>query len=208
MAKSEQKSLARYLRADKGYSVKQIAAELKVSTSTISLWVRDIELTTAQKQRLKDAIKVAARVKSEKAAKLRAEYQQQGHELAKVNDLFRLLCMAYWAEGTKYSRSHFIFTNTDPKMIRFVIRIIQSLSLAHRIRLEVLHYQPTSQTAEELEIFWKESISPCEVDSFKVRDYSRGIQKTTNWKGIARVMVGSVRLRQMIDGGIQFLQVG
>jgi predicted transcriptional regulator len=52
--KTKERSQARKLRAERGYSIKQIAALLRLSTSSVSLWVRDIELTEEQHQALRE----------------------------------------------------------------------------------------------------------------------------------------------------------
>ncbi len=46
--KTKERLLARELRARDGLSIKAIAARLDVSQATVSLWVRDIELTPEQ----------------------------------------------------------------------------------------------------------------------------------------------------------------
>jgi hypothetical protein len=52
-AKRREKRLARKLRAQ-GYSLRQIADCLAVAKSSVSLWVRDVDLTVEQKNRLRE----------------------------------------------------------------------------------------------------------------------------------------------------------
>ena len=49
--KPEERRLARRLRRDDGMPMKRIAARLGVSLSTVSLWVRDIELDPVHRER-------------------------------------------------------------------------------------------------------------------------------------------------------------
>jgi len=49
--KVEEKKLARELRKQ-GWSLNEIRQKLKVAKSSVSLWVRDIELTEKQRQKL------------------------------------------------------------------------------------------------------------------------------------------------------------
>jgi predicted transcriptional regulator len=46
--KTAERDMARRLRREEGRSIKEIAAVLRVSQSSVSLWVRDIELTVEQ----------------------------------------------------------------------------------------------------------------------------------------------------------------
>jgi transcriptional regulator with XRE-family HTH domain len=46
---------ARRLRRERGLPIKTIAAMVGVSSSSVSRWVRDVELTPAQEAALRDA---------------------------------------------------------------------------------------------------------------------------------------------------------
>ena len=52
LMKTAEQAAARELRQDEGRSVKEIARLLGVSRSSVSLWVRDIELTPKQRAAL------------------------------------------------------------------------------------------------------------------------------------------------------------
>jgi transposase-like protein len=49
MVKTEERELARKLRRGEGASIKEIARRIGVSPSSVSVWVRDIELTDNQR---------------------------------------------------------------------------------------------------------------------------------------------------------------
>lgn len=119
--KNEIRYEARRLRKQ-GKSVKEIALALKVSRSSVSLWVRDIELTEEQTQVLKDRQRLwgaqnsGAHVNRDKAQQRRAIAQETGRLKAKENNALHLAgCMLYWAEGAK-SRNNVNFVNSDPNM--------------------------------------------------------------------------------------------
>jgi transposase len=46
--KTQERELARVLRRDEGASIKDIARRLNVSVSSVSVWVRDVELSEGQ----------------------------------------------------------------------------------------------------------------------------------------------------------------
>ena len=50
--KTRERELARQLRREKGASIKDIAHRVGVSKSSVSMWVRDIELTPKQQAAL------------------------------------------------------------------------------------------------------------------------------------------------------------
>ncbi len=50
--KTHERELARRLRQEEGAAVGEIAERLGVSKSSVSLWVRDIELSEAQQEAL------------------------------------------------------------------------------------------------------------------------------------------------------------
>ena len=50
--KTEERELARIIRRDEGAPIKEIARRIGVAPSSVSRWVRDIQLTPAQQQEL------------------------------------------------------------------------------------------------------------------------------------------------------------
>ena len=101
------RNIARGLRQE-GCSVKEIAEELGVSKSTVSGWVRDIMLTQAQVDRLKNKQKQygaqnkGAQVNRKRAFNKRKLYQEEGRKRAlnESTTLHLAGCMLYWAEGS------------------------------------------------------------------------------------------------------------
>lgn len=123
--KTDERREARRLRAVEGESIKQIARLLSVSPSTVSVWVRDIELTDEQHAALQERCTshngqtVSAFRRSARARARRRAEQDHGRVLACSGDLLHQAgCMLYWAEGAR-ERNAVVFTNSDPEMIRF-----------------------------------------------------------------------------------------
>lgn len=114
---------ARRLRRDEGRAIKSIAAQLSVSTSTVSRWVRDIQLTEDQLAALREANPIlnGQRLGTERSSAIarqrRLAAQAHGRALAAVGDpLHRTGCMLYWAEGSR-NRNQVVFTNADAEML-------------------------------------------------------------------------------------------
>ena len=127
IVKTVERELARALRRDEGASIKEIARRVGVSISSVSHWVRDIELTPEQHAQLLLRNPAYNRQRSGtwiQAARRRTEReacQNGGRARARDGDVsFVAGCMLYWAEGAK-DRNQLQFANSDPEMVRFFV---------------------------------------------------------------------------------------
>lgn len=136
MAKSKEKNQALELR-QKGKSIKDIAKRLKISKSTVSLWCRDIKLTPEQAQKLYEKMVKSgykgrmkgARIQYERRLKKIEEWKKKGIEqIGKLSnrDLLITGIALYWGEGAKKKRG-VSFSNSDPKLIKFMIKIFRKV---------------------------------------------------------------------------------
>src|SRR4051812_37261358 len=127
IVKTREREQARQLRREQGASIKEIARRVGVSVSSVSTWVRDIELTAEQHAALQLRNVAYDRQMSgtwKQAAARRAQrlaYQTEGREASRLGEaLFVAGCMLYWAEGAKH-RNTLRFTNSDPEMVRLFV---------------------------------------------------------------------------------------
>lgn len=130
MAKSTLRLKARTLRR-KGISVIAIANELRVSKSTVSLWVRDIILTIQQLETLRHhslqgaergRIIGALKQKQARLAKIE-EGNADGSTMLGImteREFFTAGVALYWAEGNKKMKK-IELCNSDPQMIIFFL---------------------------------------------------------------------------------------
>ncbi|MBP9669789.1 helix-turn-helix domain-containing protein [Candidatus Woesebacteria bacterium] len=133
MAKSRERLQARELRRN-GESIREIARQVSIARSTVSLWCRDIVLTNDQLEALVERDKLGGArgrmIAAELAKKRKNERvsfnKNAGFErIGKISnrELFLIGIALYWAEGSKGVRSErFVFVNSDPKMIVMMIR--------------------------------------------------------------------------------------
>lgn len=151
-----------------GRSIRSIAKQLKVSTSTASLWCREIELTTDQKINL--SLKSANTELLRRYANKRHEdkiirnkdiFEKAKGELTKLtnNELFLSGVALYWAEGFKnISEGRVGFCNSDPRMIKFMmfwfrnILKISDSNFTLRAEFNIIH----SKRQQEIENYWSE----------------------------------------------------
>lgn len=212
MTKPIERGVARSLRAEHGTPVKQLAQLLKVSPATISLWIRDIKISSAQQQRNKSR---AGKVRGDTWRDLnrvrRAVYQVEGRRRARLKDPMHLAgCMLYWAEGSK-GRNSVVLTNSDPHLLRFFRQFLRkSLGVVDgdlSIRLNV--YLGNGLALAAIEDYWLGLLelprTALRKDSINHFPTSSSGRKTNALPyGVCTIRVSrSTRLVQHIYGAIQ-----
>jgi hypothetical protein len=215
--KTAERNQARRMRYE-GRSIKEIARLLKVSTSSVSHWVRDIELTDTQHAELQarngrhERQLVARAATAAKARALRVAAQQEGRRRARsLDDRYVGGCMLYWAEGSR-ERNRIVFTNTDPAMARFFVEFIREFFDIdrERLRLTCNLFADHEARQREIEDFWLRTVGlprSCLCKS-TVNHYSPYSQKKRKNKlpyGTCRIVVNSTEIAQTIYGSIQEL---
>src|SRR6266446_1569618 len=110
--KSEQKTSAQHLRI-LGYSINEISTRLDVSKSTVSHWVRSVDLSDAQLKQLAAKPFSASAIEKRRLARIKNESNKrsiilEGARLSVGTISYRELSligmMLYWAEGGKTQR--------------------------------------------------------------------------------------------------------
>jgi predicted transcriptional regulator len=152
MAKSSEKLDALKLRK-KGYSINAIAKKLRVSKGAVSMWCKNIHLSSLQKEALrKKSIKAghvgriigAETNKKRKADRLRQAKVDTKREIGRLTrrDILMIGSALYWAEGSK-SSNRAVFVNSDPQMIllmnRFFVDILKIDKNDIRITVQINH---------------------------------------------------------------------
>lgn len=113
-----------------GYSYDEILKKVPVSISSLSLWLREIELSAEQKNRLREKVLVCHRKASiacrnyriARTKEIKAAAKEEIGKLSK-RDLWLIGIALYWAEGAKQKEHNVAeqtsFSNSDPEMVRF-----------------------------------------------------------------------------------------
>ncbi len=131
--KVKEKKLARELRKQ-GWSLNEIRRKLKVTKSSVSIWVRDIELTGKQKQELsKKGVKKEV-IEKRRETRLKRENTRRQIIIDKAKaeiknlskrDLWLIGTALYWGEGAKTPRSGVQFSNSDPRTIQLMMQFFR-----------------------------------------------------------------------------------
>jgi transcriptional regulator with XRE-family HTH domain len=214
--KTRERELARHLRRSEDLPLNEIARRVGVSKSSVSHWVRDVELTPQQQEVLRQGNPAYNRQllgTRNNAAKRRAErlaYQDQGRGCARNGSRLHVAgCMLYWAEGARH-RNTVRFVNSDPEMVRFFVRFLRECFDIpdEQIRVTCNLFADHFQRRWEIEQFWLDITDlprSCLCKS-TVNMYSKHSQKKRRNKlpfGTCRIAVSRTRLVQSIYGSIQ-----
>ena len=165
-AKDDLREIAIAMRKE-GKSYREIAEVVPVSKGTLSLWLRDIELTDEQLTLLRERRACSTtsawqgiRTRHElRRAKVVAEARAQIPESIAESELFVAGVVAYWAEGSKHkqwrSQNQVTFINSDPEMILLFMRWLRLLGYSTDDCLFRLSIHETADLAAAT-TFWAE----------------------------------------------------
>jgi transposase len=166
-AKDELRERARALRTS-GMSYPQIAAELGVSKSSVSLWVRDLphpprDMKAGEAKRLAGHRAYFARRRAEAAEERLVDKLVWADAIGSLSDHELTLVGAalYWAEGSKAKEWRpgecVRFTNSDPAMILVFLHFLQLLEVdPSRLRFAVQIHERADVVSAEA--FWRELV--------------------------------------------------
>lgn len=214
--KTAERAEARRLRRNEGRSVKEIARLVGVSRSTVSLWVRDIELTPEQHAVLLarnpsyNGQRNGSAANAERGRLRRRSFQLQGRRrIRRPEPLYVAGCMLYWAEGDK-GRWTVALSNSDPEVIRLFARFLRECFDVpdERMRIYCHLFADHVSRQREVEQFWLDvaGLPATCLRKSSVNRYSRSSQrKRTNRLpyGTCKLVVHSTEILQAIYGSIQ-----
>jgi hypothetical protein len=201
---------ARRIRREEGASMKRIAARLGVSVSSVSLWVRDIELSPAQRRALRNKVSGGSSANAVAARRRREECQQDGRALVRDSDpLFVAGIMLFWAEGAK-ARNEAAIVNSDPELVWFFARFLRRFYSVpdERFRVACNLFADHLDRQREIEQFWLDTLDlprSCLRKSM-VNVYSKYSQRKRKGRlpyGTCKLVVCDTSVVQSIYGAIQ-----
>lgn len=216
VVKTVERSEARRLRGQEGLSVRQISHRLGVSKASVSIWVRDVELTAEQHERLRaqnpryGAQNLGAATNARMARLARIAWQEEGRRMARSHGAdFAAGCMLYWAEGTK-TRNAAQLSNSDPEVLRFFVAFLRKYFRVDDSELRVTCNLFADHVDDQarIEQFWLSllGLPPECLRKSTVNVYSKYSQKKRKNMlpyGTCRVSVHRTWVVQTIFGAIQ-----
>jgi len=222
MARIKKKILAQELRR-KGLSINEIAEKLRMQKSgSISKWCCNIILTPEQIERLakkqksgsyKGRMKFLETIRKTRMKEVALLRKQGLREIGSLDrrDLFISGIAMYWSEGyTAPSNYDVGFTNSDPKMILFMLEWFKNCCkisidrFSLRVGINKIH----KKRVKEVEKYWSDlteiPLSQFNKPSLKKTETKKIYENYNEHFGTLRIKVRKgTRLRRKIDGWIE-----
>jgi transposase len=215
-AKDDLRARARQLR-QRGWDYDEIASQLRVSKSSVSLWVRDMrrpERLSYEECRKRAAEGVHRYWEVERPARAARREAVRVCAAAEVGALTQREILiagaiAYWCEGTKWKAHHrqerVEFVNSDPGLIRFFLRFLDAAGVPRgQLGYRVLIHEGADVSAAER--FWL-TVTDAAPGQFLRSSLKRHNPKTlrknvgATYHGCLRIDVrGSADLYRRIEG--------
>ncbi len=147
MALREKKSEAIKMRKE-GASYSQIKAKIKVSKSSLSLWLQGMPLSEKRLRELRDWNDVRIErfqdtMRHKRESRWAEVRKRAAKDIGKLNKRELLIAglFLYWGEGGKTMRASVSVSNTDPAMLRFFMHWLKVLGVSkNRLRVHVHLY--------------------------------------------------------------------
>lgn len=199
-----------------GLSYSEILKKVPVARSTLCIWLRSVNLSKRQKQKLtqrkldaiiRGGIKVHQN-RLNKCSRIREQALREAEKMME-NPLWLAGIMLYWGEGTKEKEnSHHgqrvAFNNSDPKMLKVYLKWLEEvLKISGKDIKKEIYIHETGNLEKALE-FWSKELA-CEKTDFKVYFKKNKVKKVRynneNYYGLVRITVRkSTNLNRRIAG--------
>jgi transposase len=186
-AKDDLRAKARELRGG-GHTYLEIAAELGVSKSSVSLWVRDLPRVgrlSEQESRGRNSSATVAYWQGEqlrREAARRAISRHAAREIGDLSDREILIAgaVAYWCEGSKnkpHRRANEVaFINSDPGLVLLFLRFLRTAGIDADRLICRIHIHESADVAAAID-YWR-AVTGLPADQFRKPTLKRHNPKT------------------------------
>lgn len=175
-----------------GYSIKEVAILFKISPSTASRWLREINLDSQAIARLNKR-KIYGQEKSRKILIAKATVINEQiarkarfslNKIPSSKELSKLFCaLLFWCEGSK-SNNSLKFTNSDPQLIKLFLKLLRAGYTIDEKKFRALMHLHQYHNETRQRHFWQE-ITGIPKEQFN-RSYMKpntGKNKRKNYPG-------------------------
>ena len=212
--KVEEKEKARVLRR-KGYSINQIVKEAGLTKSSVSVWVRDIVLTKAQKSKLSERGRSMKSIEKRRLIRLSNEQakRQIVIDLAKkdfdnisLKQLKLIGIILYLGEGGKTERGTARLSNSDPAVIKMMMRFFREICKVPEEKFRGNIHTFLYADIEKTEKYWSRITGISRKQFYKtyVKPSSASLQKRKTLPfGTFEICVHNTKLFLTIKGWIE-----
>jgi len=208
--KLEEKFKAIKLR-EKGKSYKEIRKKIKVSKGTLSLWLRDINLTPEQKNRIyvelrqKNAYRMAKSNQEKKIKRTKEIIKNAKKEFKNIykNPLFLAGLMLYWAEGDKSDQKEAVkFSNSDPIMIKIMMKWFREICRVPEKKFRIALHIHELHCRKNIKNFWSKVTNIPKSQFYKTQIKPTSLRQRRNklYDGTCSLIVSNRDLFRRIKG--------
>ena len=147
----------------RGESLKSIASQLGVSKSSVSIWVRDVPLSMEQLKFLgqkgftSEAIEKRRTTRNANEKIKRDKVMQEGAKNIRAlskNDLRIIGLCLYWGEGGKTVRGMARISNSDPAVIKVMMRFFREICLVEEKKFRGSLHIHSHLESHKAEKYW------------------------------------------------------
>ncbi len=200
--KLNEKNIALRLR-NLGESYGEICKKVNVSKGTLSLWLRNIQLTPSQKSKLVGRQKSrymgakanqTKRIERSKEIILNAKNEIKSYI---KNPLFLSGLMLYWAEGDKSEETEAVkFTNSDPVMIRLMMEWFRKICGVSENKFRICLHIHSLHCREDVQDYWSKNtgISLNQFYKTQVKPTSLRQRRRVLYNGTCAIVVNNRNL--------------
>jgi hypothetical protein len=192
---------------EQGKSYSEIKNIVQVSKSTLSSWLKDIELTkeqTGRLSKLQATAYLSAKKKQSASLKHHNEIQiaaqKESTKLAK-DSFFVAGLMLYWAEGNK-SFGSVQFSNSDPIMIQIMMRWFRKFCFVPENKFRIGLIIHSLHIREDCQKFWQgiTSVPLTQFHSPFVKPSIFSSKKNKLYEGTCKIVIHNRDLLSRIIG--------
>ncbi|MEK7535531.1 MAG: hypothetical protein AAB590_00750 [Patescibacteria group bacterium] len=204
--KSKEKVHALKLRrAGKSYS--NILKTVRVSKSTLSLWLRDVPLSKISRDKilrgLEKARKQSAKSKKEQRLSAIGEAKEKASTEFPIlyqKPLFLVGLSLYWAEGDKNSQERVKFTNSDPRLISIMMMWFRDICGISQEKFRIALHIHSLQINKEVLAFWSKitDIPRGQFQKPYIKKTSLGYRRNPLYNGTCSIVIHSRQLFRKI----------
>jgi transcriptional regulator with XRE-family HTH domain len=192
-----------------GLSYKEILKKINVSKSTLSTWLREIELTKEQKNQLLNKMErtryeIAKRKVADRIRRTNTIIDEGKKEIEKYkNNSFFLIGIAlYWAEGAKNPVESVKFSNSDEKMIILMMGWFRKICKVSEKRFRIHIHMHDLHCKKDILKHWAK-ITDVPLGQFYrsyIKHTSLGQRKNILYNGTCSIIVNDKNLFRKIVG--------
>ncbi len=187
MALYEKRVKARALRMQ-GLSYSEIKDSLKVSKSTLSMWLKDMPLTNEKinelrahsPRRIERFRRTMAKKREAHVTETWVKATQDFGTLTK-RKIFIAGLFLYWGEGGKTNPYAITLSNTDPGMIRFYMMWLRNLEIPHE-KIKIRLYLYSDMDIEKEILFWSK-VTHINKQQFMKPSIKKSLHEELNERG-------------------------